>query len=107
MVNDFQFYLYTILAVIILSLLVSYFLKRYMVMPILTLIIMSASAFILPNFYNNLQWQPLLGYAAFLAVLSFVITMSMWVVNRNRRRAAEERRVPKETIEEAERKKEI
>ncbi|CAD2074972.1 hypothetical protein JEOAER750_01086 [Jeotgalicoccus aerolatus] len=106
MVNDFQFYLYSILAVIILSLAVAFFLKKYMIMPILTLIVMGIAAFVLPNFYDNLEWQPLLGYAAFLAVLSFVITMSIWVVNRNRKHSKELRQA-EETIEEAERKKEI
>ena len=106
MVNDFQFFLYSILAVIILSLAVAFFLKKYMIMPILTLIVMGIAAFVLPNFYDNLEWQPLLGYAAFLAVLSFVITMSIWVVNRNRKHSKELRQA-EETIEEAERKKEI
>lgn len=106
MVNDFQFYLYSILAMIILSLAVAFFLKKYMIMPILTLIVMGIAAFVLPNFYDNLEWQPLLGYAAFLAVLSFVITMSIWVVNRNRKHSKELRQA-EETIEEAERKKEI
>lgn len=106
MVNDFQFYLYSILAVIILSLAVAFFLKKYMIMPILTLIVMGIAAFVLPNFYDNLEWQPLLGYAAFLAVLSFVITMSIWVVNRNRKHSKELRQA-EETIEEDERKKEI
>lgn len=106
MVNDFQFYLYSILAVIILSLAVAFFLKKYMIMPILTLIVMGVAAFVLPNFYDNLEWQPLLGYAAFLAVLSFVIAMSVWVVNRNRKHNKELRQA-EETIEEAERKKEI
>ena len=106
MVNDFQFYLYSILAVIILSLAVAFFLKKYMIMPILTLIVMGIAAFVLPNFYDNLEWQPLLGYAAFLAVLSFVIAMSVWVVNRNRKHSKELRQA-EETIEEAERKKEI
>ena len=101
MVNDFQFYLYSILAVIILSLAVAFFLKKYMI-----LIVMGIAAFVLPNFYDNLEWQPLLGYAAFLAVLSFVITMSIWVVNRNRKHSKELRQA-EETIEEAERKKEI
>ena len=106
MVNDFQFFLYSILAVIILSLAVAFFLKKYMIMPILTLTVMGIAAFVLPNFYDNLEWQPLLGYAAFLAVLSFVITMSIWVVNRNRKHSKELRQA-EETIEEAERKKEI
>lgn len=106
MVNDFQFYLYSILSVIILSLAVAFFLKKYMIMPILTLIVMGIAAFVLPNFYDNLEWQPLLGYAAFLAVLSFVITMSIWVVNRNRKHSKELRQA-EETIEETERKKEI
>ena len=106
MVNDYQLYLYSILAVIILSLAVAFFLKKYMIMPILTLIVMGIAAFVLPNFYDNLEWQPLLGYAAFLAVLSFVITMSIWVVNRNRKHSKELRQA-EETIEEAERKKEI
>ena len=107
MVNDVQFYIYTILAVIILSMAVGFFTKRYFIMPVLTLVLMGIAAFVLPNFYDNLEWQPLAGYAAFLAVLSFVFSMSMWVVKRNRRRAKELRNGPGETIDEAEHKKEI
>ena len=106
MVNDVQFYLYTILAVIVLSIAAGYFTSRYLLMPVVTFVAMGIAAFVLPNFYNNLEWQPLLGYAAFLAVLSFVITMSIWVVNRNRKHSKELRQA-EETIEEAERKKEI
>ena len=105
MVNDFQFYLYSILAVIILSLAVAFSWKIH------------DNAYFDTNsdgdrsirateLYDNLEWQPLLGYAAFLAVLSFVITMSIWVVNRNRKHSKELRQA-EETIEEAERKKEI
>ena len=107
MVNDIQFYLYTILAVIVLSIAAGYFTSRYLLMPVVTFVAMGIAAFVLPNFYNNLEWQPLLGYAAFLAVLSFVLAMSMWVVKRNRRKAKELRGGPDETIDEAEHKKEI
>lgn len=106
MVDDVQFYLYTILAVIVLSLAVGFLTKRYFIIPVVTLIAMGIAAFVLPNFYNNLDWEPLLGYAAFLAILSFAISMSVWVAQRNRRRA-KEARGPYETIDEAENKKEI
>lgn len=104
MVNDVQFYLYTILAVIILSLAVGFLTKRYFIMPVVTFVAMGIASFVLPNFYNNLDWQPLLGYAAFLAVLSFAISMSVWAAKRNRRRA-KEMRGPNQTIEEVEGKK--
>ena len=106
MVSDLQFYIYTILAVIILSMAVGFFTNKYLLMPVITFVAMGIAAFVLPNFYNNLAWEPLLGYAAFLAVLSFVLTMSMWVVKRNRKRS-KENRGPNETIEEAEHKREI
>lgn len=106
MVSDVQFYIYTILAVIILSIVVAYFANKYLLMPVVTFVAMGIAAFILPNFYNTLEWEPLLGYAAFLAVLSFVLSMSMWVVKRNRKRS-KENRSPNETIDEAEHKKEI
>ncbi|CEA00355.1 hypothetical protein BN1048_00930 [Jeotgalicoccus saudimassiliensis] len=107
MINDLQFYLYTILGVIVLSMAVAFFTNKYLLMPVVTFVGMGIAAFVLPNFYDNLEWQPLLGYAAFLTVLSFVIAMSMWVVKRNRRKAKELRDGPAETIEEAESKKEI
>ena len=107
MVNDVQFYLYTILAVIVLSMAVAYFTGKYLLMPVATFVAMGIAAFVMPNFYENLEWQPLLGYAAFLAVLSFVLAMSMWVVKRNRKKAKELRDGPDETIDEAENKREI
>src|SRR5699024_4774454 len=100
-------FIYTILAVIILSMAVGFFTKRYFIMPVLTLVFMGIAAFVLPNFYDNLEWQPLAGYAAFLAVLSFVVSVSMWVVKRNCRCAEEVRNGAGETIDEAEHKKEI
>ena len=107
MVNDVQFYLYTILAVIVLSMAVAYFMGRYLLMPVVTFVAMGIAAFVMPNFYENLEWQPLLGYAVFLAVLSFVLAMSMWVVKRNRKKAKELHDGPDETIDEAENKREI
>lgn len=55
MVNDVQFYIYTILAVIILSMAVGFFTKRYFIMPVLTLVSMGIAAFVLPNFYDNYE----------------------------------------------------
>ena len=107
MVSDVQFYIYTILAVIVLSMAVAFFTNKYLLMPVVTFAAMGIAAFIMPNFNETLNWEPLLGYAAFLAVLSFVISMSMWVVKRNRKKARELRAGPNETIDEAEHKKEI
>lgn len=107
-VDDVQFYIYTLLAVIVLSILVGFLPKKYYIMPIITIVVMGALAFILPNFYSNLEWQPLLGYAVFLAVLSLIISVSMWVAKRNRRKAKEVReaeRVLRESEEEKARKR--
>ncbi|QQD85355.1 hypothetical protein [Jeotgalicoccus sp. ATCC 8456] len=106
MIDDVQFYIYTLLAVIVLSILVGFLPKKYYIMPIITIVVMGALAFILPNFYSNLEWQPLLGYAVFLAVLSLIISVSMWVAKRNRRKAKEVReRVLRESEEEKARKR--
>lgn len=106
MISDVQFYIYTILAVIILSAAVAFFTNKYLLMPVVTFVLMGIAAFMLPNFYNTLEWEPLLGYATFLAVLSFVLSMSMWVVKRKSGKS-NEARGPNETIDEAEHKREI
>lgn len=95
MVDDVQFYIYTLLAVIVLSIIVGFLPKKYYIMPLVTLLVMTILAFVLPNFYPDLDWQPLLGYAVFLTLLSLAISVSMWITKRNRRKAKEVRNAEK------------
>lgn len=105
MVDDVQFYIYTLLAVIVLSIIVGFLPKKYYIMPLVTLVVMTILAFVLPNFYPDLDWQPLLGYAVFLTLLSLAISVSMWITKRNRRKAKEVRNAEK-VISKAEEKEE-
>lgn len=85
MVQDVWFYVNSIILVALLSFLIPFFLKKYSwVMPAATLIIMTLSGFIMPNFYDHLNWQPLIGYAMFLTVLSIFVTLGTMVYRRNR-----------------------
>ncbi|MET3109901.1 hypothetical protein [Salinicoccus halitifaciens] len=46
---------------------------------------MTLTGFILPNFYDELSWQPQVGYAVFLTVLSIVVTILTFMLVRKRR----------------------
>lgn len=87
MIGDIWFYVNSILMVIILSFLIPFLkMKFWWLMPAASLILMSLAGFILPNFYEELSWQPLVGYAAFLTVLSITVTILTVLYVRKRKR---------------------
>lgn len=43
------------------------------------------SGIFIPNFYS-ISYQPLLGYAAFLAIMSLILSFLLWYSTRNWRR---------------------
>ena len=45
----------------------------------------SCLSIFIPNFYD-ISFQPLLGYAAFLAIISLIISFLLWYFTRNWRR---------------------
>lgn len=51
--------------------------KKYVISAILTFIILGIIAFILPNFYD-ITYEPLLGYAAFMAIISLCFSLLTW-----------------------------
>lgn len=86
MIENVWFYVFSILIVIILSFLVPFIRMRlWWFIPLTTLIMMTLTGFILPNFYDELSWQPQVGYAVFLTVLSIVVTILTFMLVRKRR----------------------
>lgn len=62
----------TIVAMIILTVFCALVLKKWFVSAVITFVALAALAFFIPNFYD-ISFQPLLGYAAFLAIISLII----------------------------------
>lgn len=86
MIENVWFYVLSILIIIILSFLVPLIrMKLWWLIPLATLVVMTLTGFILPNFYNELSWQPLVGYAVFLTVMSIVVTILTFMLVRKRR----------------------
>ncbi|MFB9859812.1 hypothetical protein ACFPFV_10435 [Salinicoccus siamensis] len=89
MIENFNFYLITILAVIILTILVGWVLHNYILIPVFSFILMTLAAFVIPNFIEGTDWKPLFGYAVFLGVLSLIVSMLVWMYVRGRKRKKE------------------
>lgn len=103
MIEDIWFYVNSILLVIILSFLIPFFkMKFWWLMPAASLVLMSLAGFILPNFYDHLSWQPLVGYAAFLTVLSIAVTIATVVYVRKRKREKRAKQAEEETLNDEE-----
>ncbi|MBF0840459.1 MULTISPECIES: hypothetical protein [Mammaliicoccus] len=87
---DFPNYLWiSFVIVVVFSILSSLILKKYVISAILTFIILGIIAFILPNFYD-ITYEPLLGYAAFMAIISLCFSLLTWyLVKKNRQRSLE------------------
>src|SRR5699024_12077982 len=97
MIEDVWFYVNSILMVIILSFLIPLFkMKFWWLMPAASFLLMSLTGFILPNFYDELSWQPLVGYAAFLMALSITITILTLMFLRKRKREKKAKMAEKE-----------
>ncbi|WP_462420866.1 hypothetical protein [Salinicoccus sp. Marseille-QA3877] len=98
MIGDIWFYVNSILMVIILSFLIPFLkMKFWWLMPAASLILMSLAGFILPNFYEELSWQPLVGYAAFLTVLSITVTILTVLYVRKRKREKKAKQAEEQT----------
>lgn len=80
-----NFLLITIVGMLVISLLFGLILGRFVFAPLITFVLLAVAAFILPNFYD-IKYQPLLGYAAFLSVLSLILSMLFWYMTRERRK---------------------
>ncbi|UEX89213.1 hypothetical protein [Staphylococcus ratti] len=85
----------SIITMIVLTIFCTLILNKWFFTAILSFIILGCLAFILPNFYN-ITYEPLLGFAAFVAVLSLIISLILWYVTRNWRKKRQEKKYQKE-----------
>ncbi|MGK0576517.1 hypothetical protein [Macrococcus capreoli] len=70
---------------ILIALIFGLVLGRFIFAPILTFVLLGIAAFILPNFFD-IKFQPLLGYAAFLTVLSLLLSILFWFMTKDYRK---------------------
>lgn len=99
MIEDVWFYVNSVLMVIILSFFIPFFkMKYWWLMPTASLVIMGLAGFILPNFYDELNFEPLVGYAVFLMVLSIVVTIVTVMYVRKRKKEKNARVTAKEAL---------
>ncbi len=89
MIQNVSFYIISILAVLILSALIPLILKKYFIIPVLTIVVMLITAFVVPNFIETTNWEALAGYAVFLCILSLLVSILMWFYIRGRRKKKE------------------
>ena len=85
----------TIVAMIILTVFCALVLKKWFVSAVITFVALAVLAFFIPNFYD-ISFQPLLGYAAFLAIISLIISFLLWYFTRNWRRERKKKQLEKE-----------
>lgn len=80
-----NFLLMTIVGMLVISLIFGLALGRFLFAPIVTFLLLAVAAFILPNFYD-ITYQPLLGYAGFLAVISLLLSILFWYMTKDYRK---------------------
>ncbi|MCU7558495.1 Sec62 family protein translocation protein [Macrococcus capreoli] len=80
-----NFLLISIVGMILIALIFGLVLGRFIFAPILTFVLLGIAAFILPNFFD-IKFQPLLGYAAFLTVLSLLLSILFWFMTKDYRK---------------------
>ena len=85
----------TIVAMIILTVFCALGLKKWFVSAVITFVALAVLGFFIPNFYD-ISFQPLLGYAAFLAIISLIISFLLWYFTRNWRRERKKKQLEKE-----------
>ena len=85
----------TIVAMIILTVFCALVLKKWFVSAVITFVALAVLAFFIPNFYD-ISFQPLLGSAAFLAIISLIISFLLWYFTRNWRRERKKKQLEKE-----------
>nr|WP_238999199.1 hypothetical protein [Macrococcus bohemicus] len=80
-----NFLFITIVGMLVISLIFGLALGRFLFAPIITFLLLAIVAFILPNFYD-ITYQPLLGYAGFLAVISLLLSILFWYMTKDYRK---------------------
>lgn len=63
----------TILGMILLTVFYTLVLNKWFQSAIITFVVLAVLAFFIPNF-QNISYQPLLGYAGFLGIMSLIIS---------------------------------
>ncbi len=86
---------YTIIGMVVLTLLCNFALNKWFTPAVITFVVLGVVAFFIPNFVN-ISYEPLLGYAAFLAVVSLLISFLSWFTTRNWRKKRREKKREKE-----------
>ncbi|AID42836.1 hypothetical protein NGB23_01740 [Staphylococcus xylosus] len=85
----------SIVAVIVVTVFCNLVLNKWFATAVLTFIVLAIAAFLIPNF-QDITYEPLLGFAAFMAVLSLIISFLVWYSTRNWRRKRREKKAKKE-----------
>src|SRR5699024_8698172 len=85
----------SVVAVVVLTLFCTLVLSKWFSAAILTSIVLAIAAFLIPNF-ENITYEPLLGFAAFMAVLSLIMSFLIWYFTRDFRRKRREKKAIKE-----------
>ncbi|QQT20965.1 hypothetical protein [Staphylococcus pasteuri] len=85
----------TILAVIILTVFCTLVLHRWFIAAVISFVVLGVLAFLIPNF-QDITYQPLLGFAAFMAIISLIISFLLWYFTRNWRLERKKKRLEKD-----------
>lgn len=85
----------TIVAALLLTVFYNLVLNKWFAPAIITFVVLGIAAFFIPNF-ENIDYQPLLGYAAFLAIVCLIVSFLLWYFTRDWRRNRRDKRLNKE-----------
>lgn len=85
----------TLLIMVVLTLFCTLVLNKWFFAAITMFVVLGVLAFIIPNFYD-ITYEPLLGYAAFVAILSLIISALLWYFTRNWRKQRQLKKYEKE-----------
>ncbi|NJH86998.1 hypothetical protein [Staphylococcus agnetis] len=85
----------SIVIMIVLTIFCTLMLNKWFFTAILSFVILGVLAFILPNFYH-ITYEPLLGFAAFVSVLSLILSLILWYFTRHWRKKRQEKKYQKE-----------
>ena len=85
----------TILGMILLTVFYTLVLNKWLQSAIITFVVLAVLAFFIPNF-QSISYQPLLGYAGFLGIMSLIISFLIWYFSRNWRKNRRKIKLEKE-----------
>ncbi|KIX89762.1 membrane protein [Staphylococcus microti] len=85
----------SLVVMLVLTLFCTLVLNKWFVSAIIMFVGLGILSFILPNFYS-ITYEPLLGYAAFVAILSLIISLILWFLTRDMRKRHQQKKYEKE-----------